>query len=45
MYKIGKQKGSTVYHRELYSMSINNPIMKKNVKKNIFFYIYIYKTE
>ena len=42
VYKIDKQQGFTVQHRELYSISCNN-IMEKNLKSCT--YMYIYETE
>ena len=36
IYTINKQQRSTVQHRELYSMSCNESIMEKNLKKNIY---------
>ena len=34
MYRMDRQQGLTVQHRELYSMPVKT-IMEKNVKKNI----------
>ena len=43
MYKIGIEKGPTIWHGELYSISGN--IMEKN-RKNIYSYIYnLYLTD
>ena len=42
LYRMDKQQGPTVQHRELYSISCDKTIMEKTMKKNIYIYIYIY---
>ena len=40
IYKMHKQQGPTIQHRELYSIS--STVMEKNKKEYIFIYIYIH---
>ena len=45
IYRINKQQGLTVKHRELYSISCDKPEWKKYEKECmcVYTYIYIYK--
>ena len=43
IYRMAKQQGPTIEHRELHSISCDKSKWKRIQKKGIYIYIYIYK--